>query len=192
MKASPPLRRPVRKPLPGAHFNRDREVAALAEVFDRVAAGHGEAWERPVAAYALIDLVLDMIAALDDPELGPRLDPDAYRIEPGKHLPVYLKLYAEAWLDRARRTRDGGWWEVRRVSPVADSDIAENEAGEWRTYVTLVPDEEASRTLRRIAWRIWQARVRSGDVLGEREWYDGLAAFLADYEEEFRELTKPG
>lgn len=190
MKVTTSLRRPARKPLPGAHFNRDREVAALAEVFDRVGSGYGEAWKRPVAAYALIDLVLDMIAALDDPEFGPRLGPDAYRIEPGKHLPVYLKLYAEAWLDRARRTRDGGWWKLERVAPLAE-DIAENENGERRTYVTLIPDREASKTLRRIAWRIWQTRVRSGDLLGEREWYDGLAAFLAGHEEEFRELKRP-
>jgi len=188
-------RRPVRGPRTDlVRLNHAKERQLLIELFDQVTAG-SKPWRRGLATYVLIDLVLDMIAALDDPKMGAVLDGPAQQIEPDRHTPGYLQLYVEAWADRARRTKNGGWWELKTWAagpagePLGLHDVVTNKVGEHRTYVVLQPDKKASERMRKLAWRIWQAGVRSGGEIGEREWLAWLEELTEPYREEFKDAV---
>jgi len=188
-------RRPVRGPRTDlVRLNHAEERRLLIDLFDRITAD-SKPWRRGLATYVLIDLVLDMIAALDSPGMGAVLDGAAQQIEPSEHTPGYLELYLEAWADRARRTKSGGWWELKQTAatPAGEAlglhDVVTNKVKENRTYMVLQPDKKAGERMRKLAWRVWQAGVRSGGEIGEREWLAWLEELTEPYREEFKDAV---
>jgi hypothetical protein len=146
-------------------------------------------WERNATTYVLTQLALDMTQALRDPQMGPVLTEDVQEVDPVNAASRYCRMYAEAWLQDAEDLLSVALGKLQAtVTPMVVIDAVRLVAGKPVRATDLIGREITPQTyvspIRercvRLAWRLWQMRVRSGEMIAEREWKGYLDAAFAE------------
>lgn len=184
------------------HEKTTRPTFPLAEelaMVDRLAAyalsirDSESPWERSATSYALVQLALDMTQALRDPAMGPHLSVDLEGIDPHMAAPQYCQMYAEAWLEDAEDLISVAIARLQAiVAPATIVDAVRVVAGKPVRVSEMIGREISAHgyvspvreRCVRLSWRIWQMRVRSGEMIAEREWRAFLDAAFASMDSE--------
>lgn len=101
--------------------------------------------------YLLWHLLMDMLWALE--EFGARLDSECEKLDPITATPRYLRVYAECIFSEH---------VALDLGVFGGSESAQRQKA------------------LRVAWRVWQLRVRSGEEITERVWRDMLTGIVRD------------
>ena len=178
-----------KKQPPPLSFDAQTELADLQQGLDRFCNFAGP-WELAPAAQlareATVSWYTYALQSISDESMGPHLTDDVMKLEPKSAMNRYAVMYAEQFALWLRHMESLLQAEQERLATRLE------RLGPVKTLAASMPPVDRPGDSRpRLAWRMWQMSVRSGNTLGGREIYEMLLThFDALGGEECRKLSK--